>query len=70
MKTYTTQQGDMWDAIAYKTLGSEDLTGRLLWANREYLRYFTFPAGIVLKIPEIKAESTVSGLPQWKKGAG
>ena len=33
MKTYTTVQGDMWDMIAYKQLGSVALTDRLMWAN-------------------------------------
>ncbi len=30
MKTYTTVQGDMWDSIAYRQLGSTDYTDKLL----------------------------------------
>ena len=30
MKIYTTVQGDMWDMIAHKTLGSTALTDRLM----------------------------------------
>lgn len=67
MKTYTTVQGDMWDMIAYKTLGSVSLTDKLMMANRRYLSFFTFPAGIVLTLPEVKNESGIEGLPPWKR---
>lgn len=70
MKTYTTRQGDMWDAIAHKTLGSAALAGQLMWANRQYLHFYTFPAGIVLALPEVKKESSVEGLPPWKQTGG
>ncbi len=65
-KTYTTVQGDMWDAISYRVYGTGDYTDRLMWANRQYLDYFIFPAGIVLNLPEIEAPVSVS-LPPWKK---
>ena len=32
-KTYTTVQGDMWDSIAYKQLGSTSHTDKLLNSN-------------------------------------
>ena len=70
MKTYTTVQGDMWDGIAHKTLGSVALTDRLMWANRRYLGFYTFPAGIVLNVPEVERNSSVEGLPPWKKVSG
>ena len=66
-KTYTTVQGDMWDSIAYKALGSVNLTNRLMMANRRYLHLYTFPAGIVLDVPEIKPESVSEGLTPRKK---
>ena len=68
MKTYTTVQGDMWDSIAYTQMGSVLYTDQLMWANREYLNYFIFPAGIVITIPDVTVpvEST---LPPWKRGA-
>ena len=69
-KTYTTVQGDMWDSIAYKALGSVNLTDRLMMANRRYLHLYTFPAGVVLDVPEIKPESVSEGLPPWKKSRG
>ncbi|MDE6260409.1 MAG: tail protein X [Oscillospiraceae bacterium] len=69
-KTYTTSQGDMWDMIAYKTLGSVNLTDRLMTANRKWLNVYIFPAGVVLDIPEIKPESMTEGLPPWKQTVG
>ncbi len=67
MKTYTTSQGDMWDMIAHKTLGSISLTDKLMMANRRYLSFYTFPAGIVLTLPEVRSESPMEGLPPWKR---
>lgn len=67
MKTYTTVQGDMWDMIAYKALGSTALTDELMMANRRYLDFYTFPAGIVLTVPEIELEPASEGMPPWKK---
>nr|DAE24152.1 MAG TPA: tail protein [Caudovirales sp. ctNZz8] len=52
MKTYTTKQGDMWDAIAYRQCGSTNYTDRLMQLNMKYCGLFTFPAGIVLVLPE------------------
>lgn len=69
-KTYTTVQGDMWDSIAYRTMGSVNLTDRLMMANRKYLGIYIFPAGIVLEIPETGSESTAEGLPPWKLAEG
>lgn len=66
MKTYTTAQGDMWDSIAYKQMGSTRHTDKLMNANLRYLKYYSFQAGIVLNIPEVKED--VSGtLPPWKR---
>lgn len=66
--TYTTVQGDMWDAIAYKAMGSERYTGALMALNREHLARFTFPAGVVLALPE-ETVSAGASLPPWKKNA-
>ncbi len=53
MKTYTTIQSDMWDKIAYTRLGDTAHTDKLMNANLRYREYYTFPAGIVLVLPEI-----------------
>ena len=47
-KTYTTQQGDAWDAIAHKVYGSETYTGWLMQNNLPLLDIFVFEAGTVL----------------------
>ena len=67
MATYTTKSGDMWDSIAYRTLGSADYTDRLMQANLRYRETYIFPSGIVLELPEIKSEIS-SKLPPWKQG--
>lgn len=41
-----------------------------MMANRQYLHLYTFPAGVVLDVPEIKPESVSEGLPPWKKSRG
>ena len=50
-RIYTTVQGDMWDMIAYKEMGSVDYTDDLMNANSSLLSYFSFPAGVMLTIP-------------------
>lgn len=66
MKTYTTVQGDMWDSIAFSQLGDVAHTDKLMNANLRYREYYTFPAGIVLTLPEIP-ERTSDTLPPWKQ---
>lgn len=67
MTKYNTIAGDMWDGIAYKTLGDEAYTDKVMKANPQYRRLVVFPAGIVLSIPD--AEEKVSAdLPPWKRG--
>lgn len=65
-KTYTTVQGDMWDSIAYTQLGNEAYTDKLINLNRQYLDFYTFPAGIVLTLPD-PVDPVGSALPPWKQ---
>ena len=67
MTTYTTKHGDMWDGIAYTQMGSDSYTGDLMRANRQYLSYYIFPAGITLTIPDVDEDITPSTLPPWKQ---
>jgi len=62
---YTTVQGDMWDLIAYKQMGSEMYMDKLMAANLRYREVTIFPAGVTLAIPTV---STVvsSLLPPWQ----
>ena len=65
-KGYQTVQGDTWDGIAHKTLGSTGYTDQLIRANLEHVGMLLFPAGITLRLPEI-AEKTSDDLPPWKR---
>ncbi len=65
--TYRTIQGDTWDLIAWRELGSEKYLDRLLDANPAYRETLIFPANAVLTIPDVDA-ATLDGLPPWKRG--
>lgn len=67
--TYKTIQGDMWDSAAYKAMGSTSYAGALMAKNRAYLDCFTFPAGIVLELPEPRVDVS-DMLPPWKRRGG
>jgi hypothetical protein len=56
----------MWDGIAYKELGNVSYTDALMSLNLRYRRYYTFPAGIELVLPEPAPEIPAS-LPPWKR---
>lgn len=64
--SYTTMQGDTWDMIAHKKLGSTDYTDQLISANLEHIGTLLFPVGITLRLPEIK-ETPSGSLPPWKR---
>jgi hypothetical protein len=66
--TYVTSQGDRWDLIAYRTLGSEKYMHHLIEANKRYREVVTFPANIRLVVPAI-ATPVSDSLPPWKRGA-
>lgn len=66
-KTYTTTSGDMWDTVAYKVLGNEAYTDKLIQCNLQHRHTVIFPAGIVLDIPDVEAEFAAD-LPPWKRG--
>lgn len=66
MRTYRTVQGDTWDRIAYRQLGSTDYTDQLVAANLEHLGIFLFPAGVTLRLPEV-VEKADANLPPWKR---
>lgn len=64
--SYRTVQGDTWDQIAHKMLGSTGYTDQLIRANLEHVGTLLFPAGVTLRLPEI-TEKTSDGLPPWKR---
>ena len=53
MSTYTTIQGDVWDAIAYKVYGDSKYMGFLMDANPDKITIVVFGAGVVLIIPDL-----------------
>ena len=66
---YVTKQGDTWDFIAYKQLGSEWFANKLISKNFFYGDQVIFPAGISLEIPEITDEeknNVQADLPPWR----
>ncbi len=67
---YTTVQGDMWDNIAVKTLGSESFTDALMRANSKYVDVYIFSSGIEITIPEVDELVTADDLPPWKQVEG
>nr|DAW25811.1 MAG TPA: baseplate wedge protein [Caudoviricetes sp.] len=66
LKSYTTQQGDMWDSIAYKCYGDEAGINALMTENEAYVDTVVFPTGIVLAVPEYKKPVT-NTLPPWRR---
>jgi phage tail protein X len=72
MKTYRTQQGDMWDLIAYRAypnVGREMCMSRLLEENERHRETAIFGAGTELAVPDIDIPM-VQNLPPWKRRAG
>lgn len=65
MMTYTTVQGDMWDMIAYKTMGSYDYVDQLMNANMDHVHTFIFSAGVTLQIPDKQQPADSSPVP-WR----
>lgn len=67
---YTTVQGDMFDGIAYKTLGDVKYKDAVMRANPNFIGTYIFPSGIVLTIPDVDESVSNADLPPWKKVAG
>jgi hypothetical protein len=67
MATYLTKQGDEWDRIAFKQLGSEHLVDRLIAINSEHRMTVVFSAGIRLILPEVKTNPRTFGPAPWRK---
>lgn len=66
--TYKTVQGDMWDSIAHKLAGTEDVTAQLIEANLDKSDIMIFSAGVELVVPEFNNYSADEEYyPPWKK---
>ena len=64
-KIYSTTQGDMWDSIALRELGSEHLMHLLIDTNPKYIDVAVFPANCELIIPGISTEERIT-FPPWR----
>ena len=64
--TYTTKSGDVWDKIAYDTLGDGKYTPQLMRANPEHIRTSVFRRGVTLTIPDIPEDENSTAAP-WRK---
>lgn len=67
---YRTQQGDTWDWMAMKLLGSQHMMHKLIEHNFYKQDYAVFPEGVKIRIPEVEtSESTAvqENLPPWKQ---
>lgn len=65
---YTTEQGDMWDYIAWKVYGDEMLIGKLMEApeNRKLLQTYMFSQGTEVWCPYIEENSEDTDWPDWR----
>ena len=65
IRLYRTAQGDMWDSIALRELGSEHLMHLLIDANPKYIGVAVFPANCELIIPDVTTEERIT-FPPWR----
>jgi phage tail protein X len=66
--SYTTIQGDTWDAIAFVQYGDELQMHWLIEANPLQRETVIFPAGVVLSIPDL-GTTTRAAAPPWVTNA-
>lgn len=65
---YTTLDGDRWDLIAWRVYGDVRLLDRLVEANPSVAIQPVLPAGLLLRIPDVREKiSLPGGLPPWKR---
>lgn len=63
---YVTKSGQMWDEIAFEVYGDCRYVENLYAANRDKLKFFVFPAGIELELPEVETETAKIKVPSWR----
>lgn len=66
--TYITKQNDRWDLIAYEYYNNALLYEEIIKANPEVKITPVLEAGIKIKVPVLKEDTTIQfELPPWKK---
>ena len=65
---YTTNQGDMWDYIAWKVYNNEKMIEKLLNAeeNREIMDTYIFSSGVRVWCPEVAEQTAASIMAPWR----
>lgn len=66
--TYKTRSADTWDAIALRTLGSENYMVLMIAANPSYNYVARFDEGVELVVPDVPAADLPTSLPPWRIG--
>lgn len=66
---YITDQGDMWDYIAWKVYGNEKMMEKLLAAeeNRGIMGIYIFSAGVKVWCPEAAEQTASDDLAPWRE---
>ena len=67
-KTYTTLQGDTWDAIAYRLWQRETMMHHLVAANPDHGDVLVFGPDVQLRVPDVTVPSRIPDLPPWMQG--
>lgn len=66
--TYTTIEGDTFDALALHFYNDEKLASVIIQANLDHCGTLIFEAGVSLTIPEAAAAVMPETLPPWRRG--
>jgi hypothetical protein len=67
--TYITNQGDMWDNIAFNELGDSSRMTEIIALNTDYKDVIIFSGNIVLELPEPSLSVDVLPLPPWHEAS-
>ena len=66
--TYTTKEGDCFDAIAFELYTDEKLASKIIELNPEYADVLIFEAGVEIKAPIIEEDEETPGTaPPWRQ---
>lgn len=65
--TYLTEEGDRWDAIAYRVYGDVHAYEPIIAANPTVPIRPTLEGGIQLRVPIRAGSSAAATLPPWKR---
>ncbi|MDR2819312.1 MAG: tail protein X [Desulfovibrio sp.] len=66
VREYRSIQGDAWDSIAYRLWEEERFMADIMAANPEHADVLIFPAGVMLRIPDVDLTARpMKDLPPW-----